>query len=56
MELQMDLDKHRLNEITERIMKCVYKIANTLSNGFLEKVYENATAHELRGSGVLVEQ
>ena len=52
----MNTDEHRLNEITERIIKCVYVVANTLGSGFLEKVYENALAHELRKSGVLVEQ
>ncbi|MGH8067143.1 MAG: GxxExxY protein [Candidatus Entotheonellia bacterium] len=52
----MDTDEHRLNEITEKIIRCVYVVANTLGNGFLEKVYENALAHELRKSGFLVEQ
>jgi GxxExxY protein len=52
----MNTDEHRLNEITEKIIKCVYVVANTLGNGFLEKVYENALAHELRKSGFLVEQ
>jgi GxxExxY protein len=52
----MNTDEHRLNEITERIIGCVYVVANTLGNGFLEKVYENALAHELRKSGFLVEQ
>jgi GxxExxY protein len=56
MEPQMDADEHRLNEVTERIIKCVYIVANTLGNGFLEKVYENALAHELKKSGFLVEQ
>jgi GxxExxY protein len=56
MEPQMDTDEHRLNEITERIIKCVYIVANTLGSGFLEKVYENALAHELKKSGFLVEQ
>jgi GxxExxY protein len=52
----MDTDEHRLNEVTERIIKCVYTVANTLGSGFLEKVYENALAHELKKSGFLVEQ
>jgi GxxExxY protein len=52
----MDTDEHRLNEVTERIIKCVYIVANTLGSGFLEKVYENALAHELKKSGFLVEQ
>ena len=52
----MDMDEHRFNEITEKIIRCVYAVANTLGNGFLEKVYENALAHELRKSGFFVEQ
>ena len=31
-------------------------ISNTLGAGFLEKVYENALVHELRRSGLRVEQ
>jgi GxxExxY protein len=52
----MNTDEYRLNEITERIMKCVYKVAKALGNGFLEKVYENTPAHELREASVLVAQ
>jgi GxxExxY protein len=37
-----------LEQITEKIIGCAYKVSNTLGNGFLEKVYENALAHELR--------
>lgn len=56
MAPRMDADERRLNEITEIIIKCVYRVANTLGNGFLEKVYENALAHDLRKTGFLVEQ
>jgi len=56
MDPQTNTDEHRLNEITEIIIKCVYRVANTLGNGFLEKVYENALAHDLRKTGFLVEQ
>jgi GxxExxY protein len=52
----MNADEHSLNEITEKIIRCVYVVANTLGNSFLEKVYENALAHELRKFGFLVEQ
>jgi GxxExxY protein len=45
-----------LNEITERIIGCAYKVSNELGNGFLEKVYENALAHELRKACLRVEQ
>lgn len=63
--IQSTTDKHRstqikdlenLNSITEKIIGCAYTISNTLGVGFLEKVYENALAHELRKSGLYVEQ
>ena len=46
----MNADKHRdeLNGITEQIIGCAYKVANTLGCGFLEKVYENALVVELQ--------
>lgn len=44
------------NEITEKIIGCAYQVQNTLGAGFLEKVYENALAHELSKSGLSVEQ
>jgi len=39
-------------EITEKIIKSFYKVYNTLKYGFLEKVYENAMAIELRKMGL----
>ncbi len=55
---QIHTDAHRLsrNELTEVIIGCAYTVANTLGAGFLEKVYENALAHELRKRGLLVSQ
>jgi GxxExxY protein len=44
------------DELTETIIGCAYTVANALGNGFLEKVYENALAHELRKRGLRVEQ
>jgi len=54
----MDLGQHRaeLNEVTEKIIGCVYRVSNTLGAGFLEKVYENALAIELEQSGLKVTQ
>jgi GxxExxY protein len=45
-----------LNGITRRIISCVYRVSNTLGSGFLEKVYENALAIELRSNGLKVQQ
>jgi GxxExxY protein len=54
----MDTDKHRweTNHITEAVIGAAYKIGNTLGSGFLEKVYENALAIEIRKSSLLVVQ
>jgi GxxExxY protein len=49
-------NKMQSDELTETIIGCAYTVANTLGNGFLEKVYENALAHELRKKGFRVEQ
>jgi GxxExxY protein len=45
-----------LNELTEKIIGAAYRVANELGSGFLEKVYENAFAHELRKSNLEVKQ
>lgn len=41
-------------EITEKIIKSYFTVYNTLGYGFLEKVYENAMAIELRKNGLEV--
>lgn len=45
-----------LNEVTHRILGCAFTVSNPLGCGFLEKVYENALAHELRKAGLKVVQ
>ncbi len=45
-----------INPITEKIIGCAYSVANNLGCGFLEKVYENALAHELRKAELVVGQ
>lgn len=45
-----------LNALTERIIGCAFKVSNALGAGFLEKVYENALALELRKRGLDVKQ
>jgi GxxExxY protein len=49
----MDIDKHRweTNKITEAVIGAAYKVGNALGSGFLEKVYGNALAIEIRKSG-----
>ena len=34
--------------LTEKIIGCVFRVQKVLGCGFLEKVYENSLAHELR--------
>ena len=54
----MSADKRRsdINEITRRIIGCAYEVGNVLGCGFLEKVYENALANEVRKAGLDVKQ
>lgn len=44
------------NLITKEIIGKAFIVSNLLGNGFLEKVYENALAYELRKCGYLVLQ
>jgi GxxExxY protein len=43
-------------DLTERIIAAFYTVYNSLGYGFLEKVYENALAIEMRKAGHEVEQ
>lgn len=43
-------------DLTEQIITSFYKVYNTLGYGFLEKVYENALAFELRKNGLIVKR
>lgn len=52
----MNADKKRYDDLSERIIGCAFTVANTLGVGFLEKVYENALAHELRKTGLMATQ
>jgi len=45
-----------VNTITEKIIGCAYRVSNSLGIGFVEKVYENALAHEIQKSGLKVAQ
>ena len=48
--------RQEINRLTEKIINCVYRVSNTLGSGFLEKVYENALAIELKQNGLSVKQ
>jgi GxxExxY protein len=52
----MNADALVLNPLSKRVIGCALTVSNGLGSGFLEKVYENALAHELRKAAVAVEQ
>lgn len=58
MKPRMHTDEHGLEwePMTGAIIGCAYTVANTLGVGFLEEVYENALAHELRKADLDVRQ
>ena len=45
-----------IDQITEKIIGCAFTVSNTLGAGFLEKVYENALAIEIKNAGLVVQQ
>jgi GxxExxY protein len=53
---QSEADGHPLASLSERIIGCSFAVTRVLRPGFLEKVYENALAHELRKAGLAVRQ
>ena len=44
------------DDVTEKVIGAAYEVHKLLGQGFMEKVYENAMAIELRGAGLRVEQ
>jgi GxxExxY protein len=47
--------KMLIDQLTEKVIGCAFNIGNELGFGFLEKVYENALAFEIRNLGLEVE-
>ncbi len=45
-----------VNEITEKVIGCLYQVSNSLGCGFLEKVYENASVIAIEKAGLRVQQ
>ena len=54
--MNADVDRGTLDRLTSRILSCGYRVSNALGCGFLEKVYENALAVELRACGLTCDQ
>jgi GxxExxY protein len=52
----MNANEARINEVSNLVIGCAFTVANILGSGFLEKVYDNALAHEIRKRGLGVVQ
>jgi len=50
------MEDRKYSSLTESIICCFYTVYNSLGYGFLEKVYENALAIELKSRDILVAQ
>ncbi len=57
MEPPIHADAHRSNwdALAEVMIGCAFKVLNESGCGFLEKVYENATVHELKKARLTAE-
>ena len=53
---QIDTNEARVNDLPKCIIGCALAVASTLGSGFVEKVYENALAYEIRKRGLAVAQ
>lgn len=49
-------DRDHIDDLTQKIIGCAYEVSNSLGAGFLEKVYENALAIEMRSAGLQFSQ
>ncbi len=45
-----------LNQLTEQILKCAYKVHTAFGPGVLESAYEECLFYELKMSGLIVEK
>ncbi len=54
--MKSDRERERLNAVTQAALNCAFRVGNAMGHGFLEKVYENALAIELRDAGLNVIQ
>jgi GxxExxY protein len=52
----MHADRNEINGLSGAVIGCAFTVLNALGAGFLEKVYENALAHEIRKRGLNVAQ
>lgn len=52
----MEAKEYPHKELTQKIIGAAYEVHNELGSGFVEKVYENALAFDLRSMGMNTEQ
>ena len=45
-------ERRSFDSLTERVLRAIFEVANTLGAGFIEKVYERALLEELRVCGI----
>jgi len=45
-----------INQITQIILNCAFKVHTKLGSGLLEKVYRQCLAHEIRKAGLSVQE
>jgi GxxExxY protein len=50
------MPSQEVNDVTQKIIGCAFKVSNTLGIGYVEKVYENALVVATRKSRLLVKQ
>lgn len=50
------IEEYLHKELTDRVIGCSFKVHKELGAGFLEKVYQNALAIELKEAGIFFEQ
>ena len=50
------MEEINIDKVTEKIIASAFKVSNILGIGFVEKVYENAHACQMRKDGLKVVQ
>ena len=50
------VERENCDRLSSLVVAGAYRVSNALGAGFLEKVYENAMAFELRAAGLQIEQ
>lgn len=46
------MENLRMDELTEKVIGCAFRVHGELGSGFLESVYKNAMVHELGKAGL----